>query len=284
MNILEKSLFSTNSIKIAPADSPFWYTSGTIGPYFINTHFLYGSEKDANELLEFINQNKDDYTGFLPELTGRVIDFYKKNDLFKNVMDMFYSRLKDDPLFRKCEYVSGGERRDWFFSPVIAHLSGRKHLFIFKNLVVYDDSGVIRDLNGSSVCHICDLVTQASSHKRAWIPAVRNIKGRIIINASIVDRDEGAGSFFKSEKIRDISMVKINKSFVKSLLANKIIDKQQAAQIMTFKKDPDKYGRDFIIQNPGFLKKSAENNSTKPKAQRCIDENPYKLDFKKLGL
>jgi len=30
-------LFETNALKIAPAEKPFWYTSGLIGPYYINT-------------------------------------------------------------------------------------------------------------------------------------------------------------------------------------------------------------------------------------------------------
>jgi len=55
---LEKSLLSSESIKIADYKSPFWYTSGTIGPYFINTHFLLGNENNANDLLSFIDEKK----------------------------------------------------------------------------------------------------------------------------------------------------------------------------------------------------------------------------------
>ena len=32
-------LFKTNAIKFCEENKPFWYTSGKIGPYFINTHF-----------------------------------------------------------------------------------------------------------------------------------------------------------------------------------------------------------------------------------------------------
>ena len=49
-------LFSTNAIKFCEENKPFWYTSGKIGPYFINTHFVYGNEKDAVELLSFIDE------------------------------------------------------------------------------------------------------------------------------------------------------------------------------------------------------------------------------------
>jgi len=36
-------LFETNAFKVAEENKPFWYTSGKIGPYFINADYLYGS-------------------------------------------------------------------------------------------------------------------------------------------------------------------------------------------------------------------------------------------------
>ena len=55
MSEVTSYLFETNALKICPENKPFWYTSGKIGPYFINTHFIYGSEEAANELLKFID-------------------------------------------------------------------------------------------------------------------------------------------------------------------------------------------------------------------------------------
>ena len=59
MNNIVSYLFETNALKICPDNKPFWYTSGKIGPYYINTHFLYGSEKDAVDLLKFIDSEKE---------------------------------------------------------------------------------------------------------------------------------------------------------------------------------------------------------------------------------
>ena len=53
-------LFKTNAIKFCEENKPFWYTSGKIGPYFINTHFIYGNEEDAKELLAFIDEQLAD--------------------------------------------------------------------------------------------------------------------------------------------------------------------------------------------------------------------------------
>ena len=55
MKNLTSYLFKTNAFRVCEENKPFWYTSGKIGPYFVNGHFLYGNEKDANDLLNFIN-------------------------------------------------------------------------------------------------------------------------------------------------------------------------------------------------------------------------------------
>ena len=56
MSDIKSYLFTTNAIKFCPENKPFWYTSGKIGPYFINTHFVYGSEEDATDFLSYIDE------------------------------------------------------------------------------------------------------------------------------------------------------------------------------------------------------------------------------------
>ena len=45
MNIIEKELFTTKALKISGSETPFWYTSGTFGPFYINTHYLFGGDR-----------------------------------------------------------------------------------------------------------------------------------------------------------------------------------------------------------------------------------------------
>lgn len=282
MNILETILFETNSIKIAESHAPFWYTSGTLGPYFINTHFLYGGESNAQELLNFINSHKDTPATFLPALTDKVLKFYEDNPIFQKTIDYFYEKLKSIKEFQQCTYISGGERRDWFFSPIIAKLSNKKHLYIYKDLTVYLNNKPVTDLNNADVCHICDLVTKASSHNRAWLPAIKNINGSIIFNASVVDRDEGGKDFFNEQSVKHYSCVTIDDNFLEKILSHNVINKAQVDLIKNFKKDPQKFGENFITQNPGYLKWSLTDDSVKSKAERCVNENPYGLDFETL--
>ena len=281
MNELEKALLNTESIKIAAAEKPFWYTSGTIGPYFINTHFLIGNEKIANKFLIFIDKKKDNYKKFIPELIDKILKLYKTSATYRRTIDYLFTIIKTKREFINCEYISGGERRDWFFSPIIAHLSNKKILFIYKNLNIYDSNNKITDINGSKVCHICDLITQASSFNRAWIPAIKKINGQLSYVISIVDRDEGGNIFFIKNKIKYFSFVNIDKNFMKNLLNNKIINNDQLKIIQDFKKNIMLFGKNYLLKNPEFLKSSLSDNKTSAKAVRCINENIYNIDLSK---
>lgn len=95
------------------------------------------------------------------------------------------------------DYISGGERRDWFFSNVLAYLLGKPHISIYKDLsTVVSDSNfekteAIQNLDGKKVLHIADLITVASSYIRAWIPAIRNLGAKICWSCVVVDRMQG---------------------------------------------------------------------------------------------
>ena len=49
-------LFETDAVRVCPEGHPFWYTSGKLGPFYINTQFLYGSEAAANARLSVIEE------------------------------------------------------------------------------------------------------------------------------------------------------------------------------------------------------------------------------------
>ncbi len=94
MNSLIHWLFETEAVKVCPGDSPFWYTSGTIGPYYINTHFLYGSESAANNLLSLIDEALGDHIS-CPGKISRAVDLqYRENTIFQSVINLFCDYIK----------------------------------------------------------------------------------------------------------------------------------------------------------------------------------------------
>ncbi|MBN2544810.1 MAG: orotate phosphoribosyltransferase [Spirochaetes bacterium] len=278
MNLIEKLLFETESLKISNEEKPFWYTSGTIGPFYINTHYLYGGEKHAIDLLSFIDNNMNN-ENFIDEIENKIFSFYQSNKIYKTVIDYFYKELIKIQEFNDCEYISGGERRDWFFSSIISHLSNKKNLYIYKNLNIISQGKPIKNINKSKVVHICDLITQASSFKRAWIPAIKQINGKLSLVATVVDRNENGIEILNKEGIKTFKAVTINDDFLKRSLKEKLINQKQLQQIIEFKKDPNSFGKNFLLNNKTYLINSLQDLKNKSKAERCIKENPYKLDF-----
>ena len=136
MKDLMSLLFETHAFKVAEANNPFWYTSGKIGPYFVNADYLYGSESDSKELLEFIdseleNEDKKD----IPEhIFKKVLEHYNSNEIYKSVIDAMKQYIEEHLDISSIDYISGGERRDWFFSNLIAYLLDKPHVTIYKDL------------------------------------------------------------------------------------------------------------------------------------------------------
>ena len=115
MNVdLLDALLETQALRLAPAGEVFWYTSGTVGPYYINTHYLYGSPQAAEELLQFIDANKN-AENFAFELRARVERQYAENEIYRCVIDLLVAKAERE-MTGDIDAVSGGERRDWFFS------------------------------------------------------------------------------------------------------------------------------------------------------------------------
>ena len=130
-------LFETKAVKFCEENKPFWYTSGKIGPYFINAQYVYGSEKEAEELLEFINKELSNKNELPKNVFDKVLNQYNNNKIYTDSINEMLQCIKDNINIEEIDYVSGGERRDWFFSNLIAYLLKKPHLTIYKDLNIY---------------------------------------------------------------------------------------------------------------------------------------------------
>ena len=176
-------LFETDAVRVCPEGQPFWYTSGKLGPFYINTQFLYGSEAAANALLKTIEaacagDKMDFYNTVWADISAQLESCL----IFSQLIDL----LAEAAAKMDADFISGGERRDFFFSMPVAKKLGLGHLSIFKDLSsVYTDANgvsmepVDANLAGKKSVHIADLITVASSYIRAWIPAVEALGAKI---------------------------------------------------------------------------------------------------------
>ncbi len=209
-------LFETKAVKFCEENKPFWYTSGKIGPYFINTHFVYGDEDSATILLNSINEGLTDRIHLPTNIFKQAWKQYSENKIYKDVIDTMIQEIKKSINIEEIDYVSGGERRDWFFSNVIAHILEKPHISIFKDLSTmvsdynFEETKAIESLDGKKVLHIADLITVASSYIRAWIPAIRSLGASIQWSCVVVDRVQGVTEKIEQEGIHSISLVKVD--------------------------------------------------------------------------
>ena len=285
MSDLVSYLFETKAIRFCAENKPFWYTSGKIGPYFINTHFVYGSEKDATELLSFIDECLSDKLSLPNKVFEKVLKQYQTNNIYRDVINTMKEFIEKNINVSEIDYVSGGERRDWFFSNIIAHLLNKPHLSIYKDLSVvesdsnFTNSKSIKSLQDKKVLHVADLITVASSYIRAWIPAIKNLGSKILWSCVIVDRMQGGKEKLESEGVKAFSLVQVDKTLFKRAFDLNIINGAQLDMLNKFFENPDETMKQFLIAHPEFLENSLNSDEkTRKRALTLVEGNLYGLN------
>ena len=286
MSNLITYLFQTNAFKISPENQPFWYTSGKIGPYFMNAQFLYGSEDDANNLLTFIDEELENSTKYdLPkDVFEKTLDQYNSNEIYKTTIDEFVAFVKGNINLSEIDYISGGERRDWFFSNMVAHLLNKPHITIFKDLSLvcstadFVTTTDLTDLSNKNVLHVADLLNVASSYLRAWIPAIKDLGGNLKWSLVAVDRMQGGAEALKEAGVTSYSLINVDNSLFEKALELNIINEAQLDTLKKFKENPDETMRNFLIEHPEFIENSIQaGGKSEKRARLCLDSNIYNL-------
>ena len=273
-----EALFETKAVRVAPENQPFWYTSGRLGPFFINTHFLLENEAAAGEVLKRIEKAIADNKLTAPEeIFDMMLAYYNKGGTFKMVSD----KLAEEASKLDFDYISGGERRDYFFSMMPAYLLKKPHLTIYKDMTsVYSESidGPAVDvkdidLKGKKALHIADLITEASSYERAWIPVVRGLGSDITDTVAVVDRHQNGREVLKGLGVELHALTGINEELFDEAKANGVINDTQKDMIMHFLENPADYMTAFLKANPGFIDAEiAKGGKNKERAELAIEK------------
>lgn len=273
-NQITEDLFKTNAIRVAPADTPFWYTSGKLGPFFINTHFLAKDEGTAAGLLKLIEEAISEDRDTAPKkIFDAFCNLYKEDATYRNCVDSLVAAAKKYDF----DFISGGERRDFFFSMVPAHILGKPHLTIFKDLssVITDCNfdKIDYDFNGKKALHIADLITEASSYERAWIPAIKDLGADIKDTIAVVDRKQNGRAVLEGLGVNMETLTAVDNELFDEALANGSVNEAQYDLVMQFLADPDKYMKDFIKSHPTFIDEQiALGGKTKERAELAISK------------
>ena len=268
-------LFETDAVRVCPEGQPFWYTSGKLGPFYINTQFLYGSEAAANALLKTIEEAcAGEKLAFYDKVWADISAQLESCPIFSQLIDL----LTEEARKLDIDFVSGGERRDFFFSMPVAKKLGLGHLSIFKDLscVYTDENGVSMDpaeanLAGKKSVHIADLITVASSYIRAWIPAVEALGAKIAYSLAVVDRDQGGSEILEKAGCPLTTLVTIKPELFEQAKKLGRVTDAQIELVNSFIADPDKFLHDFLVAHPDFLAgEIAKGGKSAQRAELCI--------------
>ena len=295
MSNITNYIFETKAIKFCKENEPFWLTSGLIAPYFFNTQFLYGSEQEAQVLLDFIteelalikngNSNKKD----LPKkIIDKVLEQYNKNNIYHYVIDQLKDYIEKNIGLDNFEYISGGERRDWFFSNILAYLLKKPHITVFKDVTAlksnYDFSTTeeTADLQGAKVLHVADMITIASSFTKMWVPAIEKLNGKVENSMVIIDRNEGGKDNLAKIGVKSHAIVIVDKDLLKHALDLGFINQEQYDFDCKYFDNPFETAKQFLIAHPEFVENSLKstNERTLKRVHTMIDEDLYGLGLK----
>ena len=273
-----EALFETKAVRVAPENQPFWYTSGRLGPFFINTHFLLENEAAAGEVLKRIEKAIADNKLTAPEeIFDMMLAYYNKGGTFKMVSD----KLAEEASKLDFDYISGGERRDYFFSMMPAYLLKKPHLTIYKDMTSVFSESIDGpavdvkdiDLKGKKALHIADLITEASSYERAWIPVIRGLGSDITDTVAVVDRHQNGREVLKGLGVELHALTGINEDLFDEAKTNGVINDAQKDMIMHFLENPADYMTAFLKANPGFIDAEiAKGGKNKERAELAIEK------------
>lgn len=288
MSKLMSLLFETNAFKVAEENNPFWYTSGKIGPYFINADYLYGSEQDSKNLLAFIDQELENETKTdIPKhIFEKVLEHYNTNQIYKYVIDQMKEYIEMNIGIDNIDYISGGERRDWYFSNIMAYLLNKPHVTIYKDLTTvlsnsnFTSTETISSIEGKRFLHLADLLNQSASFTRAWIPAIKNLGSNIVWSVFAVDRMQGGTETLTNDGVKVHSLLQIDDSLFTTAKSLGIINDEQLDMLRDFKKDPDGSMKQFLINHPEFIENAKKSNNPKTikRVNTLIEQNIYGLN------
>ena len=275
------ALFKTGAIRVCDPDHPFWYTSGTLGPYYINTHFLFGGEAAATALLSrietFIKEDPETFPGrLLVDLRRQ----YAQDAIYRNVMDALARAASGLP----ADFLSGGERRDFYFSLLLADLLGMPHLSIFKNgegvlstLHIHESARILPEptsgLAGQDSLHVADIVTKAASYTRAWLPMVRSFGAAMPATLVVIDRKQGGREALAAEGVMLHALADVDDTLFTAARDAGILSRSQLEMVRVFNAGPLDYMKSFLDAHPGFIRQELEaGGKSRERALLCIAE------------
>jgi len=214
-------------------DNFFPYTSGKIGPYFVQS--------------ADVMKNGADY-------------FQACHDMEKMI-----SNLLDKS---QIEVISGGETRDWIFSNTIAAYMKKPPVMLYKN-----GKTIGADMREKKVIHVADLNNEGSSPRDFWIPIIKKAGGDIENIFFYVDRMENGIKVMKELNLKSYALVKLDKKAWNYLKNKNIIGEKIYNSLRERSEDSESWAINMLKSEKGIKKLGElfEDSLTKEKAEKILE-------------
>lgn len=219
------------------SDTFFPYTSGQIGPYFVQSAVVMDRGRDYSQVIL-------DMTNLVYEIDGE-----------KETRDDFV--------------ISGGETRDWIFSNPVASNIEVPHASIYK-----DGKIIGANMDEREVYHVADLNNEGSSPRDLWVPAIKKAGGKIENIFFYVDRMEDGVQVMNDLGLRSHCLVPLDGSSWNYLKDEGVFSEKAYINLMERMEDKDAWAVKMLRSESGLEtlgRLFSGSNKDRGKAHKILD-------------
>ncbi|MBW2981625.1 hypothetical protein KY343_01970 [Candidatus Woesearchaeota archaeon] len=196
-------------------DTWFPYTSGQIGPYYVQSVVVENDGKDYAEAVESI---------------CRII--------------------RAEVGVTEFDAIGGGESRDWDFSNPVAVALKKPHIKVYKDGKILGST----DVKGKRVVWVADLNNEGSSIGKKWYPTINENDGKIVYTCFYVDRREDGVKMMDELEIPNDSVVPLDENAWKMLMDIGYIDQSLYGSLCERLKDKGAWAKNMLRTDAGLEK------------------------------
>lgn len=240
-------------VRAGANEAPFWYTSGQPGPFYINVEKVAGQSavvamlEQINHILAASDEPADKAQQVWQLISEHLENDPEYRDTVALMVDYYRSLTPHLPVF-----ISGGERRDWFFSIPFSQMLGLPHLFLLKSgghwLVDTNGHKLDLPLQGASVLHVADIVNTASSYFRYWFPTLQRLDVQFHETVTAAVRNQDGVRALEHAGVRVITPLDMNPSVFAEARTLGLISDFALDEINLYFESPQEWTR-FLLRD-----------------------------------
>lgn len=266
--------FSTGAIKVrsSPLDQAFWYASNEPGPFYVFGERTLGDPVIYDTLGQISAQlGRDDDPLVIVEGIGETIRRrYEETPTARATLASMSSLIPPEARERAwC--VSGGERRDWFFSFPLSLELHLPHAWLFKSRppVITASNGRQAPVHNTSPLsiHAADLMNRGESFERYWLPALNSIQVGVAFAVFAIDRSTVSLNYLNDRGIGYRGLYSVDLPFFVEAEQRKIISSWTLGEIKLYLESPKKWIDEIYVPHfPGNCDFALLDEKSRPRA------------------